>query len=190
MSNLVLVLWIDRCLNQLPGQALPPARLALPFHALGVLVAFNIFISARNATGSAENVTLLWDNQLLKAKLRSLHADRFLELDDGFTSYVAQMPAEAGLGLALDHQAAETLRNGHFLDLIYQRGYRVAIAHGSYAAIVDNAVGAQDSGRPQALSEIHASEFANYRFVPAGGDGFGDQMSFYLLVPRAAATSR
>ena len=187
VANLILVIWVDRILQRVlstSSKGLPRLSFLLTSHALFVLVAFNIFISRRNADGPVENFRLLANNQPLRQKLKSVDAARFIEFDDGFTSYVADMPAAAGLGLALDREAAESVKSGNFFSLMYARGFRVAVAHGDYASIIDNATTAQARGLTPELVVIHASEFLSYELRPLGGDGYSDGLSYYQLVPR------
>ena len=187
IANFLLVLWIDRLLERLrlaPVESPRRLRIFLALHALGVLLAFNLFITRRNAVGGIASVRLLEDNAPIRGKLRSMGASRFLEFDDGFTSFVADVPSAAGLGLALDREAAQAAREGHFLDLIYHRGYRAVVAHGLYAGLVDRASEGSEAGKPIPLAEIHPSELLQYQFVPVGGDGSADEISYYLLAPR------
>ncbi len=100
VANLILVLWLDRGLDRLlpppPSPNRPWAYLLL--HAVAVLFAFNLFISKRDAEGPVEEQHLLIDSGPLRDKLQALGANRFLEFDDGYTSYVAGLlppPASA-----------------------------------------------------------------------------------------------
>lgn len=184
IANLVVVLWLDRALKLLPfhSSALLPWKLLL-IHAFAVLFTFNLFISKRNFDGPIQEQRLLIDSTPLARKLKELGATRILEFDDGFTSYVANLPAAAGLGLALDPESVRALYRGEFLPLIYRRGYRVLVAHGAYGTAVDNQVAALNAGRRPSLWEIHGSEFARFTLRPLGGDGSPDGMRYYELVP-------
>jgi hypothetical protein len=183
-ANLILVLWIDRLLARVAFSPKLPRPLILGLHALCVLLAFSLFISRRNFAGPANKVGLLQNNAPLRNKLSALGANRFIEYDDGFISYASSVPALAGLGLALDAEAQRAIHQGEFLPLAEKRGYRILVADGAYATIVDNAIVALNAGYPTSLNEIHSSEFARYTLRPLGGDGTSDQMSFYEIVPR------
>ncbi len=183
--NLVLVLWLERLLDRLRvdewagwGGIWP----GMVGYALLFLLTFNLFISARNFGGPADEVHMVQDSRAIRAKLNELGADRIIEFDDGFTSYVADVSALAGFGLALDPEASKASRAGVLLDLARARGYRVAVAHGAYADELDDQIG---SAAPIGLGAFKAAEFARNKFLPLGGDGTEDHLRYYALVPVA-----
>ena len=186
VANLILVIWLDDATarwHREPGTRHLPRWALLAAHGLLVLLAFNVFISARNFAGPKEEVKLLLDKSPLEAELTRLGAKRIIEFDDGFTSYVADVPAAAAFGLALDHEAAQALKKGQFLPLLQQRGYRIAVAHGDYATAMDATLAqAAAGGRPALLWAIRGAELDRYTFRPLGGDGSDDRLSYYELV--------
>ncbi len=185
IANLILVRWIDRLLALLFPRAFTRSTTyrLLAVHLLLVLLAFNVFISVRNFTGPSEIVYLFSNPAPLQQRLAALGADRILEYDDGFTSYVARMPSSSVTGLALDRQAASAAKQGHFLDLEYKRGFRFLVARGAYHLIVDDAIRAASHGFPAPIGAIHNSEFRLYRLLPLVGDGSNDDVCYYKIIP-------
>lgn len=153
-------------------------------YLLLVALSFNLFVSARNAAGPATEVRMLDDSSAFQAKLQQLGAARILEFDDGFTSYVALRPAVAGIGLALDYKATQAAHSGHLLDLLWNRGYRVAIAARGYAIAVQNANQVNTERGHDAIFPIQASEFNHFKLLPAGTDGSTDGLVFYRIEKR------
>lgn len=186
VTNLIMVLWLDRAVAKWRVHSgLKPIRPWILFsaHALGVLLAFNIFISTRSFDGPKEEVALLEDNSAVRRKLQTSGADKIIEFDDGFISYVSDLPSAAALGLALDREAATALKHGALLPLLYQRGYRIAVAHKDYARALDQSIAEVAQGKRSQLWAIHGSEFNSYTLRPLGGDGSADRLSYYELVP-------
>jgi hypothetical protein len=183
VANLVLVIWVDRLLERMGLERWWSGARRWQVgvgYGLGVLLAFNIFISARNFYGPAVEVRMLRDNSAIRAKLKGLGADRIIEFDDGITSYAADVPALAAFGLALDPEATRASRRGGLLDLARSRGYRIAVAHGAYADQLDDAIG---SPEPRAIVGLQGGEFRRNTFRPLGGDGSDDGLKYYELVP-------
>jgi hypothetical protein len=183
VANMVLVIWVGRLLERLGLDGWwsgAPRRTVGVGYGLAVLLAFNIFISTRNFYGPSGEVAMLRDNSAIRAKLKALGADRIIEFDDGFTSYVADVPALAAFGLALDPEATHAAREGGLLDLARSRGYRIAVAHGAYADQVDDAI---RSPEPRAIVGLQGREFERNTFRPLGGDGSDDGLKYYELVP-------
>ena len=186
VANVILVCWMDRALMRLAPRPVEGRwrLVGLVTHALLVLLSFNLFISRRNADGPVSEVMLLRDPSPLKRELSRLGADRFIEYDDGFTSFVAERPALAGLGLALDASAARALREGRFFDLAYRRGYRVLVANGIYTDIVEGATRNVSGTADLRFAFLLPRELANYRLESLGGDGSEDGLRYYGLLPR------
>ena len=185
-ANLVLVLWVERAVEKLWPVVGLTRRGELRFlgvQLLWMLFALNVVLSWRNFTGGSAELRLLNDNSAFRAKLQSLGADRIFEFDDGFTSYVADVPAEAGIGLALDPQAVKALKENRLLDLSYKRGYRIAVSRGGYVDIIDAALASNRAGVPRAVLAVQPPEFKQYQLVPLGGDGSDDGLWFYRIVP-------
>ena len=185
VANLILVLWVDQAvtrstLSTHPGKGI----LWLAANALLILLSFNIFISRRNTEGAASDLVLLRDPSPLTEELRKLGANRIIEYDDGFTNFVAQQPALAGLGLALDASAAEALREGNFLTMAYQRGYRVVVAHGAYIGGIEGARQDLQKSNDPRFAVLQQREFEKYRLEPVGGDGSSDALQYYRLVAK------
>jgi hypothetical protein len=188
ISNLILVLWVDRAVSKWKAHTnLRPVHpwFVLSAHAVGVLLAFNIFISERIVDGPREEVSLLENNSPLRQKLQANGVNKFIEFDDGFISYAADMPSASALGLALDHEASTALKRGALLALLYQRGYRIAVARKDYARALDQTLSEIARGNRPQLWAIQGSEFNNYTLLPLGGDGSADQLKYYKLVPAA-----
>jgi len=192
IANFILVLWVSRAVTQLWPTALETRQASLRFialHLLWVLFTLNIFINARNQVGSTGHIYALNNVPLVQAKLKSLGANKVIEIDDGFIGYVDGVSSVGGLGLVLDREAAAAMKQGRFFDVMYNRGYRVIVSESGYAAIVNGVVTTRKAGKEAALFKILYSEFDRYNLVPVGGDGTTDQLSYYQLVPANSNTT-
>jgi hypothetical protein len=52
---------------------------------------------------------------------------------------------------------------------------------------VDEVVRERALGNSAALFKIKGSEFERYQIIPAGGDGSGDNFSYYRIAPMVGA---
>jgi hypothetical protein len=102
----------------------------------------NIFINRSiESISDGGNARILEAREDLRNFVLRAGGRHFIELDDGELGYVMQMPAMSGLGLALDQEANQARRSGHFFDLATKRDLhvvagrrRVQDVHGCVAA--------------------------------------------------------
>lgn len=187
VANVILVYLLEELLGAFrpkSGWSVSLRYTAITSYCLLYLLSFNLFISSRNLGGPSGEVRLLQDPTAFQLKLRALNANRIIEFDDGFTSYVARLPAIAGIGLALDHEATQAAHQGELMSLLWNRGYRIAVAPGSYAVAVQNANQVNTLRGHDAIFAFHANEFDRFRMVPVGNDGSDDGMDFYQIEKR------
>ena len=192
ISNFFLVLWISRVVTVAWPNALEEARARWKFagvHLLAVLFVLNIYFNTRNVAGSKIHMASLDHLDQIHAKLQSLQADKLVELDDGFIGYISGASTVGGLGLVLDKEAAQALKHGHFLDVMYRRGYRVMVGEAGYGAAADVVAAQAAQGHFAALFKLSPDEFRAYRLMPAGGDGVVDGLYYFRIVPAAEATA-
>jgi hypothetical protein len=191
IANFILVLWLSRAVTRLWPTALETRQASLRFiglHLLWVLFTLNIFINARNEVGSVGHINALNNIPLIQGKLKSLGADKVIEIDDGFVGYVDGVSSVGGLGLVLDREAATALKQGNFLDVMYRRGYRVIVGEAGYATMTSDVAKARAAGADAGLLKILPSEFHRYNLIPVGQDGAEDQLSYFRLEPVASAS--
>ena len=189
VTDLVLVLWLDRIGTRLWAEA-PRPYFWVPGYALLGLYSFSALY------GTVSTATPAWPTRLLRvAPVLNAHlqaeGDRcFTEFDDGFTSYALRLPAEAGLGLALDLEATNAAKQGSLLPLLLGRGCSLLIASPVYSQALEDYLDAEAWRQGINLFSIQAGEFQHFtlaRLPPLPG---GDLTAFRITkLPGAAGAS-
>lgn len=187
ITNVVLVVWLDRAGVRLWSET-PPKRYWVPgYLALGLFS-----FSALYGTVSTE--VPAWPSRLLRrapaiaAELKGNGDHCFTELDDGFTSYALDLPAQAGIGLALDAQAMEASKQNTLLPLLAKRGCSLLIASPVYSGAVQGYLAAESWKQGVNLFAIHAGEFQRFTLRPLPSrDDIGWAM--FRISPRESANS-
>ena len=193
VSNLVLVLWIDRIALRFWPEPLS-VRYWAPAYTSLAMYSFSVLYGAFSTTTPAWPIRLLRQGPAIAAQLERGGDHCFTELDDGFTSYALHLPAEAGLGLALDLQATEAARQGRLLPLLRKRGCGLLIASPVYSGAVQSYLDSRAWQQGVNLFSLQAREFQAEILTPAGTIGDGDLVLFRMQArissPIAAEPSR
>lgn len=136
-----------------------------------VLVTANAMLANKDATGYNEPYGKFWADRAGAAeKIRSLGAEvRLVSYDDGIIAYSLGIPAMAGLGFALDYQAANAKVAGRLLDVAYERGFRWFTSL-VYMPGFDAQVGDDVTEKLPEVFWLPPSERQRWRFRVAYGD--------------------
>lgn len=176
VANLVLVLWLDSLLAQLQTPLLLESGSVFAYLLL-VGYSFSAYYGAISTGLGPARYRLIKDGPAIGARLRQRGDRCFTEIDDGVVSFALQMPAEAGLGLALDLQATRALHQARLVPLLQQRGCTLVA---TFAYDNPEYITTQAWKRGIPFWTIAASEFERYDLVPVATIPY-DSLSFYRL---------
>ncbi|MGI4831645.1 MAG: hypothetical protein ACRYFU_26210 [Janthinobacterium lividum] len=165
IANLVLVVWLDRLGVRLWSET-PLKRYWIPGYVILGLFSFSALYGTVSTEVPAWPFRLLRRAPAFAAELKQNGDPCFTELDDGFTSYALNVPAEAGIGLALDSEAMQASRQNTLLPLLRQRGCSLLIASPVYAGAVQDYLATKAWQQGVNLFAIHAGEFQRFTLRP------------------------
>jgi hypothetical protein len=184
-SNVVLALALDHFLSRTLGKrpfASTPVRYAviLPLIALSSWYCFSGIVSHKAAQHfGQENAEIYAHGAEIAREIHSLGATSYLELEDGEIAFATSMPSVSGFGLALDPEAANAKKEGHFLNLMEGRGIHFIVAGGLYQYVLNVSL----ADPSPAFNGMKASEFTGYSIQPVLEDRAAN-VTIYRIVKR------
>jgi hypothetical protein len=164
-ANFIVVVWIDRLLQELLAQTRfrMPRLVILCAQACFVLLFFNVFINHKlNETGASLQYKRMLHPGLVRGDILSLGQRKFVEFADGEIGFESDLPSVAGFGLALDKEASIAVKEGRFFDLLQQRGYVLFAAVDDYGVSLDNYLDTKAWTHGSGLWELKPSEFLGH----------------------------
>jgi hypothetical protein len=129
------------------------------------VITFNAFINHKanvRADGSLFNIYSYREE--LVQKIKETGENKFIEFEDGILGFSSNFPSIGGLGPILDPEASRARAKGKFLDLLYNRGYRLAIAGGHYIFTINDYIEKKAWIKGESLWGMKPSEFNDYSF--------------------------